>query len=299
VRAVLKVALIGSNGQLGHEIVRNARSDMFNIIHLTRHHADITTPEGLTVLRQLDFDVMIDTAAVHKVDDIEASPSIAEKAWHVNRGAVDDLASICQDKKAHFIYVSTDYVFGAHVTYDEHNRRQPYHENDFTCPLNIYGQTKAKGEELARVHSLATIVRVSSLFGRHGVSGTGANFVETMIKLAEANKEINVVSDQTMSPTYAGDAAKAILHLAYHRVPGTFHACNTGETSWFGLAARALRYLDRPVRLYPCTTASRPTAARRPAWSVMSNRRLEHVGFKMPYWTTAVDSYMQDRYYKP
>lgn len=302
----MKIIVLGAHGQLGREICDILRFTKHDVTAYTRAMLDLEGPISPQALAGVQFDVLINAAAVHRVDDIERDPRVA---FLVNAVAVEQLAKACALRSAHFIHVSTDYVFGDLVTRDFNLLDVPHTEGMPTCPVNNYGRSKALGERHALdvYPECTTIVRVAALFGRHGSSGKGGNFIETMLKAGHGIGPLRVVDDQIMSPTHAYDAALAIIHLMNHRVPGIFHVVNGGVTSWFGLAAQALRaygllhgardraaHLNESV-LQPCSTTERPTPARRPAFSALSNEKLERYGFRMPHWTYAVEQYMSFR----
>lgn len=293
----MKVVLIGANGQLGTAIRRATQMPPFDwvidLVPLTRAEVDITSPDLAAKLDGVDFDVLINTAAFHQVDACEQDQA---KAGLVNTKAVQELAAICSRRRAQFVHVSTDFVFGGDVAWSEDGRhRLPFEESDDPSPLNAYGASKAAGEEAAcRMNEDGTtIVRVASLFGHAGSSGKGGNFIETMLRKAAAGDPIEVVDDVFMSPTSAMDAAGAILHLVKHRLTGTFHAVNSGYTSWFGLAAHAL--FEREANLRPCAMVQKAGAARRPMWSVLAHDRLARYGYVMPHWCEAVNCYLAMR----
>ena len=293
----MKILLLGAYGQLGTELSELLPKHGHTVLRFHRFNLDLEQPFTETSLRDVPFDALINCAAYHRVDEIESGDVARDKAYAVNARAVEMLARTCADRKAHFVHVSTDYVFGTLPPCGFNGQLIPHIEEMPATPLNDYGRSKLAGETRALTvyPEGTTVARVASLFGRAGASGKGGNFVRTMQRLRDERKPIRVVADQHMSPTYAADAAGAIAHLVRHRVTGTVHCSNRGIASWFGLAAHALRaHSDPRLDLALCTTSDMPTLARRPAWSVLDVAKLERLGHRMRHWTDAVDAYLRE-----
>jgi dTDP-4-dehydrorhamnose reductase len=223
-------------------------------------------------------DVVINAAGYTDVDGAELEPT---KAMAVNGHAVEQLAGVCQTAGARLLHVSTDYVFaGDSVT--------PYPEDAPTDPLNSYGRSKLAGELAVRRHlpDRGYVVRTAWLYGEHG-----RNFVSTMLRLAVQRDTVDVVEDQVGQPTWSLALAQRLVRLGQEATagtapPGIYHGTATGRTSWYGLARAvfALTGLD-PGRVQPTTSARFPRAARRPAYSVLSQDRWESAGLPpMPDW---------------
>ena len=201
----MKLALLGSNGQLGQDIL--ARADRrFEIVPVTRAQLDVTDGEALArLLPSLDADVVVNATSYHRTDEAEDQAGLAVA---VNAHAVQRMAEVCARSGIRFVHVSTDYVFSGI------DRRQPYTETDAPGPLNVYGASKLMGESLAAISAPdALVLRVASLFGVAGSSGKGGNFVETMLRLARERGEVRVVDDIVMSPTSTADLAGWLLDM--------------------------------------------------------------------------------------
>jgi dTDP-4-dehydrorhamnose reductase len=282
-----RIALFGANGQLGQDLSALAASRGLSLIALQRPMFDATDRASLDVaLADLDFDIAINSVAVTRVDDCEKDPA---PAVAINAHFAETLAKACATKKARLIQVSTDYVFGGQA------QRTPLDEDAATAPINVYGETKLKGETLARqAHDDVVVARVASLFGVAGASGKGGNFVETMIKYGRERGALKVVADQVMSPTSSWDAAEAILDLIKVEAPaGLYHVVNSGAASWHEFAAAIIDRAGVAATVSPIPTSEFPTPARRPPYSVLTNGKVEKaLGRSMPAWQDALDRYL-------
>ena len=228
----MKILLLGKSGQLGSDIFDylNTSEKVPEVTALTRDDIDVSDLETLRdKLSEFDYDVLINCTSIHKTDDIEANSSLA---FTVNAHAVKVMAEASRTKRAKFYHISTDYVFGGEKYVE------PITEFSPCSPINVYGSSKALGEQFAKITNDKTfIVRVASLFGVRGASGKGGNFIETMIRMFSERDNVTVVSDQIMSPTFTEDVAKAICKsIEYDIEPGIYHIVNSGSGSWYELA---------------------------------------------------------------
>ncbi len=264
------VLITGANGQLGKEIKTAALSfPQFDFVFLTKEDLPIDQPARVQdYVENLMPAFCINCAAYTAVDKAETE---RDTAMRVNAEATGLLASICKSVNARFVHISTDYVFDGTSTV-------PYKETDTTNPVNYYGLTKLKGEELALYNNSDTvIIRTSWVYSEYG-----NNFVKTMIRLMKERDSLNVVSDQKGSPTYAADLANAILEIisqsAQENVawkPGIFHYSNEGIISWYDFAVTIKRLTGSRCLVNPIPTASYPTPAKRPAYSVFDKRKIQ------------------------
>lgn len=290
----MKVAVIGASGQLGSDIVKIFSQDSDLILFpLTHVQIDITkTRASQRLLDDIQPEVIINTAAFHKVDEVEKNP---KKAFAVNGIAALTLARYAEEKSIALMFLSTDYVFGS-----QQKRRTPYRESDLPGPVNVYGVSKLAGEAFIRtICSKFWIVRTSGLFGTRGASGKGGNFVETMLKLAATEKHIMAVDDQVISPTYTVDLARQLLLLMKSGTFGIFHASSHGECSWFEFAKAIFSLTGTPTRVQPVTSAEWKTAAARPRYCVLENEHLKHLGIDiMPHWKEGLSAYLREKRYR-
>ncbi|USQ96146.1 dTDP-4-dehydrorhamnose reductase [Caulobacter sp. RL271] len=286
---MVRIALFGANGQLGSDLTTLAARRGLDLAPVTRAQLDAADPAA--GLGDLDFDVAINCVAVTRVDDCEKDPA---PAVAINAHFAGRLAKACAARGARLVQVSTDYVYGGQ------DQRQPLSEDIGRAPVNVYGATKALGEDLARLeHDDVIVARVASLFGVAGASGKGGNFVETMIRFGRERGRLTVVDDQVMSPTASWDAGEAILDLIGAQAPaGTYHVVNSGVASWCDFATAIIEKAKVTkdgvaAEVAPIPTSQFPTPARRPPYSALSNAKLEAaIGRPMPHWTQALDRYL-------
>jgi len=229
----------------------------------------------------------INCAAYTAVDKAETE---RDSAMLVNGTATGMLAAACKENGTKFIHISTDYVFNGTATI-------PYKEDDPTNPVNYYGASKLKGEELCmQQNSRSMIIRTSWVYSEYG-----NNFVKTMMRLMKERTSLNVVNDQLGSPTYAIDLSAFILSVigranagAENWVPGIYHFSNTGIISWYDFALAIKKNTNSACEVYPVPTTQFPTPAKRPAYSVMDKSKIQQVYHIVPAdWQTSLATCIQ------
>lgn len=302
----LRVLLTGGNGQLGRDlrdvlagrvadggettitpglpsVLPPVDPGTFDVLSTDIDNLDIT--ERTAVLATSDAfrpDLVIHGGAYTAVDACESDP---DTAFAVNALGTRHVAEAAARAGAHIVYISTDYVFDGAAP-------RPYVEWDAPNPQSVYGLSKLGGEhEVSTVcGGAATIVRTAWVNGAHG-----ANMTKTVLRLAgsDGHGPLRFVDDQHGCPTFTADLARAVVRLALDRRPGTFHATNQGETTWFGFARATLAAagLD-PGMVEPIATADLdpPRPAPRPANSRLDNAALRLSGLPMlPPWTEALE----------
>ena len=277
------IAIIGSNGQLGWELVRRGQRGGLSILALDYPEIDISDPAAID--SRIDFskiDLIINAAAYTAVDRAESEPEVA---FAVNRDGPANLAKRCRECGIPLIHVSTDYVFDG-------TKQGAYVEEDPVVPLGVYGKSKAAGEaDVRKMLPAHFILRTAWLCGVHG-----HNFVKTMLKLGRTKGSLRVVSDQFGCPTIAADLAEAILELVRqaekkHSMKwGTYHYCGAGKTSWHGFATAIFEMARQHEKfavkeIVPISTAEYPTPVKRPANSVLDCSKIEsHFGIRPRPW---------------
>ena len=283
------ILLIGAGGQLGSDLLKALPAPA--LIPLKRADLDVTDPAAVD--RALDAHApawVINTAAFHRVDDIEKDEhGEAQRAFGMNAVAAWRLATACERRGARLLHLSTDYVFGG-------GPPGPYAEDAAPAPLSVYGVSKLAGEQLVRQASPRHIVvRSSGLYGVAGSAGKGGNFVETMLRLASEGKPLRVVDDQVSAPTYTEDLAHAIARLLQADAPGgVYHLTNAGECSWFEFARQIFTLCGRAAQLSPTTSAEYKAPAPRPSYSVLQNTRAAGLGLPpLRPWPEALDAYLR------
>ncbi|MDY7076361.1 MAG: dTDP-4-dehydrorhamnose reductase [Chloroflexota bacterium] len=285
----MKVVLIGANGQLGSDLVRTLQP-VHNLTPLTHADIEVTNSESVeAVMRKYKPDIVLNMAAFHKVDMCEDQ---VEQTFAVNAYGVRNLALICRAHDVPLVHMSTDYVFGG-----DEARNTPYVETDLPSPTNVYGVSKLAGEHLLRyILGRHFIFRVAGLYGVAGSSGKGGNFVELMLRLAHAGKDIRVVDDQRTTPTYTLNLAKQIAAVIETEHYGLYHATSQGDCTWYEFAAEIFRQSGLTPNLSRAKTGDFGEKATRPAYSVLENKMLQKVEMDMMHpWQEALAAYLEER----
>lgn len=279
-----KIIITGASGQLGLS-VRNAAAEFggYDFLFLSRADLPVDDDEGLaSYFGSIQPDFCINCAAYTAVD---AAESNVEEAFAVNAGAVKTLAEVCRDNNTKLIHISTDYVFNGQSS-------TPYQEDTKVDPINVYGASKAKGEELAIAANPETIIiRTSWVYSEYG-----KNFVKTMIRLMGERDQLNVVSDQTGAPTYAPDLAKAILRIidAGAEKPGIFHYCNEGSITWYEFALAIRELTGSNCQVNPIPSSAYPLPAKRPSFSLLDTSAItREYGIEMLPWKQSLKNCLQ------
>lgn len=269
-----RVVVVGATGQLGADLVEVLEgSGRWEVLGLGHDALELARPESVRqALDGVRADVVINTAAFNRVDACETE---VERAFAVNAVGALEVARAADRAGALCVYISTDYVFdGERPPSPDDGAAVPYTEEDRPRPINVYGASKLAGEVLtAQGARRWLVVRVASLFGRRGARGKGGNFVTAILTKARAGEPLRVVADVVMSPTYTRDAAAAIERLVASGVTGTVHVVNSGACSWYEFARAIVRLAGLDVAVEPVPAAAYPSAARRPAFSVLDNRK--------------------------
>jgi len=278
----MKILVIGKNGQLGqsiNKIVSNTQSNN-EFVFVGRDQLDLSNENNVaSYFESNDFDIIINCAAYTAVDKAESEVELANQVNHLG---VKQLAQIANKQKAKLIHISTDYVFDGESD-------ESYLESNITNPINTYGKTKLAGEQavLVAMQNGAIIIRTSWVYSEYG-----HNFVDTMLRLGKERDELNVVSDQIGSPTYAGDLARAILHIIQTEVflnssqeTQIYHYSNEGICSWFDFAKEIFAFANIQCTISPIITEQYPTPAQRPTNTLMDKDKISQTfGVNIPYW---------------
>ncbi len=277
----MKILITGANGQLGLEIQAQLGQapNQYKVIPTDYTTLDITNLNQVKAELLLEKpDVVINCAAHTAVDKCEED---IENAYKINAIGPKNLAIACDEIGAKLVQVSTDYVFSG----DDSGARR---EDDVTGPQSIYGTSKLLGEEYVKTFCKKHfIIRTAWLYGE------GNNFVRTMLKLAETNKELNVVGDQFGSPTSTVDLAKAIIQLIETEYYGTFHGTCEGECSWYDFACKIFELKGIDVKVNKVTSEEFVRPAKRPKFSVLDNFMLKLYGLNsFRNWEEALEEYL-------
>ena len=275
----MRVLLIGANGMLGKDIVQEWQDD--ELIPATSRDADIRNYEQVErLITATRPEWIVLTAAYTNVDGSERDP---EAAFAVNGKGTENVAGVAQKYGAKVLYISTDYVFDG-------QGKRPYEPADPIAPINVYGESKARGEQAIQATLRDwCIVRTSWLFG-----APGSSFPEKILRAAETRPELSVVSDQVGSPTYTRDLAVAIHGLVHVDARGFVNVTNSGTCSWFEFAQEILRQAGKNNPVKPIDTVQAARAAKRPAYSVLSPAALHTFGITVRHWREALPPYLAE-----
>jgi dTDP-4-dehydrorhamnose reductase len=272
------ILVTGSGGQLGMEIWKlSDQYPSYKFLFTTKEDLPVDDLKAVkNFFEQQQVHHCINCAAYTSVDSAESEK---EKAFLINADAAGNLATICKEHQAQLIHISTDYVFDG-------TSSVPYKEEDKISPINVYGASKLRGEELVLNHNAdAVIIRTSWLY-----SSFGNNFVKTMRRLLKEKESIKVVNDQYGCPTYAADLAATIMTIIEkfngdHSQTGIFNYCNTGITTWYEFAKAIKKYIKSKCAIDPVPSSEYPVAAKRPHYSVLDTSKIRQTfGITIPNW---------------
>ena len=279
----MRLAVTGKQGQVVTALIERGAAQGVEILALGRPELDLANRASvLDALAGAKPDAIVSAAAYTAVDKAESEPS---QAFAVNCDGAGAVAEAAATLGVPVIHLSTDYVFDG-------TSPEPYLESDLVGPTSVYGRSKLAGEmRLASIAANHAILRTAWVY-----SPFGANFVKTMLRLAETRESVSVVADQQGTPTSALDIADAVILVAKRMIEdddpalrGVFHLTGAGTASWADFAETVFAGLaektGRQVSVNRITTADYPTPARRPAYSRLSNEKLARLyDIRLPEW---------------
>ena len=275
----MNILITGANGQLGSEIrelnSKGLTPKELNFIYTDVDELDITDLNAIeSFFRDKKIDIIINCAAYTAVDKAESDE---KKAGLINITAPKNLSIIANKYQARIVHVSTDFIFDGKSSI-------PYKESDKPNPLSVYGKTKLEGErEIINNSNNFIIIRTSWLY-----SSNGSNFVKTVRRLASEKGNLKVIYDQTGTPTYARDLAKAILDILpklKDKNGEIYHYSNEGLTSWYDFAKAICEFSKIECEILPIEAKDYPTPAKRPHYSVLNKDKIKKdFGIAIPYW---------------
>ena len=273
----MNILVTGANGQLGSEIRQiSPYSPNFRFFFTDVDELDITDQDAvLHFFEKEGIDVVVNCAAYTAVDKAESDEPAAMR---INAAAVEYIANACIKTDATLIHISTDYVYDGCAF-------KPYSEDHSVAPASVYGRSKLIGEKAALTVNKSVVIRTSWLYSSFGV-----NFVKTMLRLGKERETINVVSDQTGTPTYAADLAHAIMEIVRYDEQnqlktGIFHYSNEGVCSWYDFAHEIMQQAELKCVVRPIETKDYPAPAPRPHYSVLNKTRIRtEYGIVVPHW---------------
>lgn len=286
----MTILVTGANGQLGSEmrlVAADSRdryifTDVVDLPGVETVKLDITDLEAIrAVVRDNDVKAIVNCAAYTNVDKAEDDTELCAL---LNAKAPENLAVAMKEVDGLLVHVSTDYVFGG----DPYNT--PCREDQKGTPTGVYGLTKLQGEQAIEASGCHyVIIRTAWLY-----SEFGKNFVKTMLMLTSTKPQLNVVFDQTGTPTYALDLAEAIYDIVENRKyegnDGVYHFSNEGVCSWFDFTKMIAEYAGNTAcDIRPCHSNEFPSKVTRPAYSVLDKTKIkETFGLSIPYWTDSL-----------
>ena len=278
---MMRILVTGVKGQLGHDVVDELTKRGHTPIGVDVEEMDITDAAAVEQeMKKEPLDAVIHCAAYTAVDPAEDN---REVCMRVNAEGTRNIARVCRELDIKMVYISTDYVFDG-------EGERPWEPDDTRNPLNVYGESKYQGELAVEEYlDKYFIVRIAWVFGVNG-----KNFIKTMLRLAKDHKEINVVNDQTGSPTYTYDLAVLLADMVETEKYGRYHATNEGLCTWYEFAKEIFAQAGVDVKVNPVSSEEFPAKARRPHNSRMDKSRLTQNGFKLlPSWQDALKRYLE------
>ena len=284
----MRILVFGKFGQVGSSLMQ-LLGTQHEVNGLDQGELDlIQTDQIEATILAYQPDWVINASAYTAVDRAESEAELANAINHLAPAA---MAKACAKLNCGLLHYSTDYVFDG-------SGHRPYVETDAPNPQSVYGETKLAGEQaVMREYPNAIILRTAWVYAKEG-----ANFVNTMLRLADERDELGVVSDQFGSPTLAYDLAVASVSIVENtklddlsEVAGIYHATGSGMTSWFEFAREIFSLANKSVKLNAISTEDYPTPAPRPHYSVLSNEKLQRVfAVALPAWRESLAKTMRN-----
>jgi len=284
----MKILLFGSNGQLGSEIAAKLKEGTHQIIQSTIHDVDFKNPSDLSnyLNQSSQLDLIINCVALTDTNYCEDHPA---EAFAVNAYPLETISRYCQQNNITLVHFSTDYVFDG-------KKNSPYQETDPANPINEYGRSKLKGEEIIQKYlDKHYIIRISSLFGHQVAVGKNTNIIQTIITKARMGGELKFVTDQFITPTYTQEVVQFINKLITHMDLdfGIYHLCCECSCSYYELASYLINALKvKNITLTPVSINDFPSRIKRPQNGSLATEKLNPF-FKSIHWKMAVNQYLK------
>lgn len=276
----MKILITGAKGQLGSRLEEKLK-ESYEVYGFSSSTLDITNRDKVfSMVKDIAPQMVINCASYNKVDDAERYKEVARE---INEIGTLNLADATEEIGSTIIHISTDYVFDG-------TKKIPYREEDIPNPLNYYGYTKYKGEQILKeACSQYILLRTSWLY-----SNQNRNFVNTICQMAKDKGKIKVVDDQIGSPTNVCELSDTIKRLIDNNCRGVYHCSGNGECSWYQFAEKIIQLAHIPCELERITSKEYDQLANRPKYSVLDNYNLRNtIGDKMKDWEEALEDFFK------
>jgi dTDP-4-dehydrorhamnose reductase len=283
----MNIIIIGADGQLGRAL-EEIKPETISLKAFSKLEFDITNfQKSRELVKEIQPELIINAAAYTAVDKAEDE---AEKAYSVNAYGVENISKISRDQGIKLVHISTDYVFDG-------KSNRPYNEGDSTNPINTYGDSKLKGEQLALdiLDKKLLIIRTAWLYSHEGPS-----FLNSIIHLLKEKNSVNIVEDQIGTPTSAINLAKAIYKSIETDLQGVFHYTDAGVASWYDFACAIKDNLDNQyignetANIYPIVSKNYKTIADRPMYTVLDKTAIRNAAdIEVIHWKKALEEEIQ------
>ena len=279
----LKILLIGSNGQLGHDFQKLFKN--LNIEHIAADYEELNIANDTDIeiffKKNNNFTHIINCAAYNDVDQAEKD---IEKCIKINKDAPLIIAKYAKKMNAIFVTYSSDFVFDG-------KKKNPFLEEDIVSPLSIYGKSKSSMEkDVMEEYSKSFIIRTSWLFGKNG-----ENFNTQVINWSKTHDKLSIVDDQISAPTYSKDLAEFSWKLIQTEQFGLYHITNNGTASKYEQAKYVLEKIGWKGTLETAKTKDFNLPAKRPHFSKLSSEKVEKLlGERIPDWKSGIDRYLEE-----
>jgi dTDP-4-dehydrorhamnose reductase len=282
----LKIVVAGAGGRLGAALVEALEQVGHSVSAFARSQLDVTEAEQVAVtVRRLTPDVIVNCTAYNAVDAAESNPSVA---FAVNSRGPAALADVARETGAVLVHYGTDFVFDGTAS-------EPYPEEAPTNPLSVYGASKLAGEDEVRRIPSHYILRVESLFGGY-LATSQRSTIDFLFDTLTAGGTVRALVDRTVSPSYVADVVRTTRVLIERQVPfGTYHCVTSGCTTWFDLANELACYAGCSGKVLPIEVDELNTAAPRPRFCALSNRKLLDLGINLRTWRAALYQHLDYR----
>jgi len=276
-----RALITGGNGQLGSDLAEQLGERGIAVRALS--HAELDIADDAAVAEAIgDADTVFNCAAYHNVDLCETEE---DASFRINVTAVKRMAQSCAERGTRLVHFSTNYVFDG-------RRAEPYGEHDLPHPCSVYAISKLAGEHAALAYCpAAVVVRSAGLYGLHGSSQKGGNFVTRVLMRAREGQQIRMVADQRLQPTFTRDLATAVIEAVDHEADGILHLTADGDCSWLDFTQAIYGIAEMDVSIEEVATSG---PVDRPRNGVLARPRAASLGLTpLRHWRDALEDYMQ------